>query len=136
MGVTKEYSALDTDTTLGGNSASDTVVASQKAIKTYVDAHSGGGSYTAGDGIVITNNVISVDGVQTSEVTLATVATTGAYSDLSGTPTINNATITITQGGVTKGSFTLNQSSNDTIALDTGVEAFTASEVQTIWDSV
>lgn len=78
---------------------------------------------------------------------LATVATTGAYSDLSGTPTIpaaqvnsdwnaasgvaqilnkptiptvNDSTITITQGGVTKGSFTLNQASGDTIALDAG----------------
>jgi len=54
---------------------------------------------------------------------LATVATTGAYGDLSGTPTIptvNDATITITQGGVTKGSFTLNQSSAETIALDAG----------------
>lgn len=28
---------LDTDTTLGGNSASDSVVSSQKAIKSYVD---------------------------------------------------------------------------------------------------
>jgi len=35
-------------------------------------------------------------------------------------PTVNDATITITQGGVTKGSFTLNQSSGDTIALDAG----------------
>lgn len=35
-------------------------------------------------------------------------------------PTVNNPTITITQGGVTKGSFTLNQSSSDTIALDAG----------------
>ena len=54
---------------------------------------------------------------------LAAVATSGAYSDLTGTPTIptvNNATITITQGGVTKGSFTLNQASGDTIALDAG----------------
>ena len=78
---------------------------------------------------------------------LATVATTGAYSDLTGTPTIpaaqvnsdwnassgvaeilnkptiptvNNSTITITQGGVTKGSFTLNQASASTIALDAG----------------
>lgn len=54
---------------------------------------------------------------------LATVATSGSYSDLSGTPTIptvNNPTITITQGGVTKGSFTLNQASGDTIALDAG----------------
>lgn len=33
-------------------------------------------------------------------------------------PTVNNPTITITQGGTTKGSFTLNQASGDTIALD------------------
>lgn len=54
---------------------------------------------------------------------LATVATTGSYTDLLNKPTIptvNNPTITITQGGVTKGSFTLNQSSGDTIALDAG----------------
>lgn len=76
---------------------------------------------------------------------LATVATSGSYSDLSNKPTIpaaqvnsdwdavsgvaqilnkptiptvNDATITITQGGVSKGSFTLNQASGDTIALD------------------
>jgi hypothetical protein len=35
-------------------------------------------------------------------------------------PTVNNSTITFTQGGVTKGSFTLNQSSGATIALDAG----------------
>lgn len=79
--------------------------------------------------------------------TLATVATSGSYNDLlnkptipaaqvnsdwdaiSGVaqilnkptiPTVNDATITITQGGVTKGSFTLNQASGDTIALDAG----------------
>ena len=78
---------------------------------------------------------------------LATVATTGDYTDLlnkptipagqvnsdwnanSGVaqilnkptiPTVNNPTITITQGGVTKGSFTLNQATGDTIALDAG----------------
>lgn len=67
---------ISTDTTLGGNSASDDTVSSQKAIKAYVDAHSGGGgSYTAGDGIDITNNVISVDGVQTSEITIDTTVT-------------------------------------------------------------
>ena len=55
--------------------------------------------------------------------TLATVATSGSYNDLSNTPTIptvNDATITITQGGTTKGTFTLNQSSNATITLDAG----------------
>lgn len=54
---------------------------------------------------------------------LATVATTGSYSDLSGTPTIptvGDGTITITQGGVTKGTFTTNQSGNTTIDVDAG----------------
>jgi len=54
---------------------------------------------------------------------LATVATTGSYTDLLNKPTIptvNDATITITQGGVTKGSFTLNQASDDTIEIDAG----------------
>jgi len=78
---------------------------------------------------------------------LATVATTGDYDDLinkptipaaqvnsdwnalSGVaqilnkptiPTVNNSTIEFTQGGVSKGSFTLNQATGATIALDSG----------------
>ena len=54
---------------------------------------------------------------------LATVATTGSYSDLSNKPTIpsvNNTTITFTQWGVSKGDISLNQSSAETIALDAG----------------
>lgn len=54
---------------------------------------------------------------------LATVATSGNYNDLTNKPTIptvNNPTITFTQGGVTKGSITLNQATSDTIALDGG----------------
>lgn len=39
MTVTNNYN-LDTDTTLGGNNASDYVIPSQKAIKDYVDNHS------------------------------------------------------------------------------------------------
>ena len=60
--------------------------------------------YTSNVGTVTSvNNVSPVNG----DVTLSI-------------PTVNNPTITITQGGVTKGSFTLNQSSGDTIALDAG----------------
>lgn len=35
-------------------------------------------------------------------------------------PTVGNGTVTITQGGTTKGSFTTNQSGNSTIELDSG----------------
>lgn len=54
---------------------------------------------------------------------LAAVATSGSYSDLSNTPTIptvNNATLTITQDGTTVGTFTANASSDTTIALTSG----------------
>lgn len=54
---------------------------------------------------------------------LATVATSGNYNDLTNTPTIptvNNATLTIKQGGATKGTFTANASQNVEINLDAG----------------
>ncbi len=38
-------------------------------------------------------------------------------------PSVSNATITLQQGGVTKGTFTLNQSSADTIEFDSQVQA-------------
>lgn len=44
----------------------------------------------------------------------------GDIALMSDIPTVNNNTITITQGGVSKGTFTLNQSSDSTIALDAG----------------
>jgi len=41
---------ISTDNTLGGNSPSDQVVSSQKAIKDYVDNHGGGGAVTSVNG--------------------------------------------------------------------------------------
>ena len=75
--------------------------------------------------------------IQDTTLTGIDITTTGAVSDAdsitsgigklqatkadkSEIPTVNNPTITITQGGVTKGSFTLNQATGDTIALDAG----------------
>ena len=53
----------------------------------------------------------------------STVATTGSYNDLTDKPTIptvSDATITFIQGGVSKGSITLNQPMDQTIELDAG----------------
>lgn len=70
-----------------------------------------------------------ITGINSSDVITALGYTPGTsnfsgnYDDLTNKPTIpkvNNNTITITQGGVTKGSFTLNQNTNQTIALDAG----------------
>lgn len=47
---------ISTDNTLGGNSPSDEVVSSQKALKNYIDAHSGGGGSVTVDGKSITRN--------------------------------------------------------------------------------
>lgn len=55
---------------------------------------------------------------------LATVATSGSYNDLSNKPTIptvNNSTITITNNGSTVDSFTTNASTGKTIALSAPV---------------
>lgn len=48
---------------------------------------------------------------------LATVATTGAYSDLSSTPTIGSATLTIQKNGTAIDSFSANATSNKTINI-------------------
>ncbi len=48
---------------------------------------------------------------------LATVATTGSYSSLTGKPTIGSGTLTVTMDGTTAGTFSANATSNSTIAL-------------------
>lgn len=46
---------ISVDNTLGGNSPSDVLVSSQKAVKEYVDSHGGGGSASI-DNVTITKN--------------------------------------------------------------------------------
>lgn len=52
-------------------------------------------------------------------------------SDIPSVPTVNDSTITFTQGGVTKGSFSLNQATNQTIELDAGGGGSTTNMVTT-----
>ena len=75
--MTSKFLNISTDNTLGGASPSDETVVSQKAIKDYVDNH-GGTTYTAGTGIDITSDVISVD---------STVVTTNTNQDITGVKT-------------------------------------------------
>lgn len=219
---------ISTDTTLGGNSASDDTVSSQKAVKAYVDSQTGtapafanitgqptdnanlatalagkvptsrtinskaltsditltasdvgadasGSASTAetnaknyADGLAsnyataaqglkadtalqpndnitqLTNNAGYITGITSSDVTTAlgytpynssnpagytsnvgTVTSVNNVSPVNGNvtlsiPTVNDATLTITQGGTTKGTFTANASSNVMIDLDSG----------------
>lgn len=48
---------------------------------------------------------------------LATVATSGSYTDLSNKPTIGNGKVTVNQNGTTKGTFTMNQKGDTIINL-------------------
>ena len=52
-----------------------------------------------------------------NSASLATVATSGSYSDLSNKPTIGNATITIQKNGTSAGTFTTNATSNKSINI-------------------
>jgi hypothetical protein len=64
----------------------------------------------------------------TGAISLHKVSKTGTYSDLIGLPTIGNATLTVTQNSVSKGTFTANATAAVTIALtDTTYAAATAS---------
>ena len=77
----------------------------------HLDSAAGYTEYTAG-----TAASVPWSGV-TGKPTFAAVATSGAYSDLIGTPTIptvNDATLTIQQNGATVKTFTANASSNVT----------------------
>lgn len=60
----------------------------------------------------VTNGTITVTTPKTGLLDISTLLPT--------VPTVNDATITFTQGGTTKGTITLNQSSDATIALDAG----------------
>ena len=77
----------------------------------HLDSAAGYTEYTAG-----TAASVPWSGV-TGKPTFAAVATSGAYSDLTGTPTIptvNDATLTIQQNGVNVQTFTANASANAT----------------------
>lgn len=61
------------------------------------------------------DNFVSNDNIaQVASTQLATVATTGNYTDLSDKPTIGNATLTIQKNGTTVNTFTSNATSNVT----------------------
>ena len=63
---------------------------------------------------------------------LAPVATSGLYSDITGAPTVPtvyNGKLTITQNGKTLGEFTANQSTDTTIVLENS--SYSTSEVKT-----
>lgn len=71
MSSTKNYD-LDIDTTLGGNNASDYIIPSQKAIKTYVDNNAGGLPSQSGN----SGKLLTTDGADPSWSAIKTVANT------------------------------------------------------------
>lgn len=128
--MASKFLNISTDTTLGGNSPSDEIVSSQKAIKTALNAKANiadlapvaiSGSY---------NDLYNKPIIPGPQINSDWNATTGPAEILNKPtiPTVNNSTITIKQGGTTKGSFTLNQTTDNTIELDAGGGSCTAGD--------
>lgn len=120
---------------------------SGKAVKSAIDALDGSVSGSAGSGKTLTafsqtNGVVSATfgniSITKSQVsdfpTLATVATSGSYTDLTDKPTIptvNNATLTIQKNGTDVQTFTANASSNVTCNITVPTSAADVSAVPT-----
>jgi len=96
--VSSTFLNISTDATLGGNGASDTTVSSQKAIKAYVDAHSGGGgsglqigygiSDSAADATEKTVTIANITSLNTGQIIVVQPNITSTVAD--STLTLNN----------------------------------------------
>lgn len=139
QGIAKLYTTTgsNTDGSMTQKSITDAIGAKQDTISDLATIRSNAQAGKAASdtiatyGNIVTHNVAefatAAQGAKADTAVqpgdLATVATTGSYNDLSNKPTIptvGNGTITITQGGITKGTFTTNQSGDTTVALDAG----------------
>lgn len=113
---------------VNGTALTVTSKAVDVTVPTKVSQLTNDSGYTTNTGTVTSvNNVSPVNGNVTLSIPSAQVnsdwnATSGVAEILNKPtiPTVNNATLTITQGGTTKGTFTANASSDVTIALDAG----------------
>jgi hypothetical protein len=102
------YSFSGTDIDISYGSYSDT----QEYIKTV--------------SLSIGSNIARKSDIPTVPTNISAFTNDSGYITASSLPTVNNATLTITQGGVSKGTFTANASSDVTIALDSGGSSLTA----------
>lgn len=124
---------IATDSTLGGikvgsGLAIDASTGVLTATGTSMKLYSTTGQNT--DGAMTQKATTDALGLKANSADLATVATSGSYTDLSDKPTIptvNNATLTIQKNGVNVETFTANSSSNKTanISVPTKVSDLT-----------
>ena len=111
--------------TSGGTLSGTITLTSGDVIAPYLAAKSAGHETTSTYGKIATLSTSGYIRYRTpaeirSDIGAGTSNFSGAYADLSGKPTIptvNNGTLTITENGTSKGTFTANQSGDTTIAL-------------------
>lgn len=108
---------ISTDTTLGGNSPSDETVSSQKALKTYIDAHSSGspswGSITG----TLSNQTDLQNELNNKADDSAVMKLTGNQT-AAGVKTFTNGIVSNASIGVNNSSVLLRQGSNYYYFLD------------------
>ena len=131
----KSTVSIDRKTSSGTNIADITINGTTTQL--YAPSSSGGTvTDVQVDGTsVVSSGVASIDLTGKADVSsLATVATTGDYDDLTDKPTIptvNNATLTIQKNGTTVQTFTANASSNVTCNITVPTSAADVSAVAT-----
>ena len=90
---------ISTDNTLGGNNSSDEVVSSQKALKHYIDSHSGGGGSVTTDNISINTNandeLQTIGVIDNNNSSVALKTWTGSFAEYTSIVTKDNDTIYI-----------------------------------------
>ena len=105
-----DVGALPSTTTIG---AADTIITQNGSVVGTINANA-----TVGGTIAVTDTTYNagngIDSTALSNGTIAVSTTIASKTD------IGNGTITFTQGGVAKGTITVNQTSDTTIALDAG----------------
>ena len=102
-----DVGALPNTTTIG---AADTIITQNGSVVGTINANA-----TVGGTIAITDTIYSAgNGIDITSGTISTSTTIASKTD------IGDGTITFTQGGVVKGTITVNQTSDTTIALDAG----------------
>lgn len=90
---------ISTDNTLGGNNSSDEVVSSQKALKHYIDSHSGGGGSVTTDNISINTNandeLQTIGVIDNNDSSVALKTWTGTFAEYTSIATKDDDTIYI-----------------------------------------
>ena len=136
--IISDLSAIRSGASLGATAVQPSGLATVAATGSYNDllnkpsipAAQVNSDWNAASGVA---QILNKPTIPTVPTNISAFTNDSGYITASDLPTVNNATLTITQGGVSKGTFTANASSDVTIALDSGVSVIETYSNGTSW---